>query len=93
MQKKIYDGWDGGLYAFGEFEVFMNHQKGSERVRSEFSLGQLYQIWHLKGVTVYYTHNGNDMHPQVIVSLTGEDKSIGEVEKIILETAKPAKVK
>ena len=82
--KTVYEGIDSGLYVFGEFEKFMKEMPDAELVRGKFSLGVLYQVWHLKGVTIHYEHNNREVNPKTKVNLHGTPEAISEVEKLIL---------
>jgi hypothetical protein len=84
MIKNIYEGIDTGLYVFSEFEKFMKRIPAAELVRGEFSLGELYQIWHLREVTIHYEHNKREVTPKVKVNLHGVPEALSEVEKLIL---------
>lgn len=84
MKKTIYEGIDSGLYVFGEFEKFMKSVPDAELVRGKFTLGELYQVWHLKEVTIHYSHNNREMNSKATVNLHGAPAAIGEVEKLIL---------
>jgi hypothetical protein len=82
--KPIYEGIDSGLYVFGAFEKFMKRIPAAELVRGEFSLGELYQVWHLNEVTIHYEHNKREVTPKVKVNLHGAPQAISNVEQLIL---------
>jgi hypothetical protein len=84
MKKTIYEGIDSGLYVFGDFEKFMKRIPAAELVRGKFSLGELYQVWHLNEVTIHYEHDKRETNPKVKVNLHGATAAISEVEKLIL---------
>ena len=91
MIKTIYEGIDSGLYVFGEFEKFMKRIPDAELVRGKFSLGELYQVWHLKEVTIHYENNNREMNSRTKVNLHGTPEAISEVEKLILLEQKKEK--
>lgn len=89
MQKLIYKGNDLGFYCYGTFKQFMKSNQ-AEHIRSRFDMSNdLFQIWLFKGVVVHYKCNSSESNGKASVCLHGSsDKSMGEVEKIILEAKK-----
>ena len=89
MKGVVYSGLDTGFYCYSSFEKFMEKIK-AEHIRSRFDTGNdLFQIWFLGGVLIYYRNNGHSTNAKATITLYSQEKiALEGIEKIIAEEAR-----